>query len=520
MRRPALALVLVALGIALPVLPAGAAETCERAGASFLVSIIGAARTCLTKDVPAGRSCTRRNRGMERRAELVTSLCASGTVERLTCTARQAILAAGLPYAAMTGTGFGYLCTTTSCGNGVTEPPEQCDDANVIGGDGCSAICQLEGGACTDVCAGIVPVTGTSIRAERVATGLSQPVFVVAPPRDTTRVFIVEKTGRIRILKFGTLLPTAFLDLAALISGGGEQGLLGLAFHPSYADNGRFFVNYTDTDGDTVVAEYRVSANPDIADAGSQEILLQIDQPFDNHNGGQVSFGPDGFLYIGTGDGGSGGDPMDNAENIDSHLGKLLRIDVDNGTTYVSPPTNPFFGAVPGLDEIWAYGLRNPWRFSFDRLNGDLYIGDVGQGSWEEIDWRPGSSTGGENYGWDVMEGLHCFEPPSACTQTGLTMPVLEYDHGQGCSVTGGYVYRGCKMPDLAGTYFYADYCTEFVRTLTMSGGVATNLQDRTAELESGGVSIDAITSFGEDARGEIYITDQGGEVFKIVPGP
>lgn len=520
MDRLARVAVVAALGVVAITLPVAAAETCEGASASFVATVIMGARSCLTKDVPAGRSCSRRNRPLDRRAGIVTTLCPAGTVERLACTARQGILAAGLPYASLTGTGFGYICTTSSCGNGVTEPPEQCDDANVTNGDGCSATCQLEGGACTDVCAGVVPVSGTSIRAERVATGLSQPLFVTAPPRDTTRVFIIEQGGRIRILKFGTLLTTPFLDISALVSGGGEQGLLGLAFHPNYVDNGRFFVNYTDTGGDTVVAEYRVSANPDVADAGSAEILLQISQPFSNHNGGQVSFGPDGFLYIASGDGGSGGDPLDNGENINTLLGKLLRIDVDNGTTYVSPPTNPFFGAVPGLDEIWAYGLRNPWRFSFDRLNGDLYVADVGQGSWEEINWRPASSTGGENYGWDIMEGLHCYEPPSACVQTGLTLPVLEYDHGQGCSVTGGYVYRGCRMPDLAGTYFYADYCDAWVRTLAMSGGVATNLQDRTAELEMGGVDLNTITSFGEDARGELYITDQGGEVFKIVPGP
>lgn len=520
MCRPVFAAVSAALALSFSTSPPVASATCEGASAAFVASVITGARTCLTRDFPAGRSCERRNRPMDRRAGLVTTLCPTGTVGRLACSARQSILAAGLPYTSLTGTGFNYLCTTTSCGNAVTEPPEQCDDANLVNGDGCSATCQLEGGACTDVCAGVVPVSGTSIRAERVASGLSRPLFVSAPPRDTTRVFIVEQGGTIRILKFGTLLSTPFLDISALVSGRSEQGLLGLAFHPSYVDNGRFFVNYTDTAGDTVVAAYRVSGNPDVADSGSREVLLQIDQPFSNHNGGQVSFGPDGFLYIASGDGGSGGDPQENAENINTLLGKLLRIDVDNGVTYVNPPTNPFFGATPGRDEIWAYGLRNPWRFSFDRLNGDLYIADVGQGTWEEVNWRPASSPGGENYGWDVMEGLHCFEPPTGCNQSGLTLPVLEYDHAQGCSVTGGYVYRGCKMPDLAGTYFYGDYCSAWVRTLTMSGGVATNLQDRTAALESSGVDINSITSFGEDARGEIYVVDQGGEVFKIVPGP
>jgi len=379
---------------------------------------------------------------------------------------------------------------------------------------------------CTDVCAGVTPVSGTAITATRVANGLTKPLYVTAPRLDTARVFIVEQRGLIKILTGGSVLSTPFLDLSAKVlppppqTLGSEQGLLGLAFHPQYTANGRFFVDYTDTAGNTVVAEYRVSANPNVA-ATTETVLLRITQPFANHNGGHLAFGPDGYLYIASGDGGSGGDPQGNGQNLNTLLGKLLRIDVDRSPPYAIPPTNPFAGATPGRDEIWAYGLRNPWRNSFDRLTGDLYIADVGQNAYEEINFQPLGSRGGTNYGWNIVEGNgHCFSPSSGCNQAGLTKPVHEYSHAQGCSVTGGYVYRGCTLPDLRGTYFYADFCTAFVRTFQIGGGVATNHQDRTAALESSGVSIDQVSSFGEDGRGELYITDLGGEVFKIVPQP
>jgi cysteine-rich repeat protein len=496
----------------------GATDTCESASAKFLTAVITAARSCLTLRLPRGRTCTSSNRSPTLRAMRVTALCPAGTTDRLACSARQGILATGLPYDSLTGTGFSYICTTASCGNGVTEPGEQCDDANLVNGDGCSATCQFEGGACNDVCAGVVPVAGTAITAQRVASGLDQPLFVTAPPHDVSRIFIVEKTGRIKVVKWGALLPTPFLDLHTQVSNGSEQGVLGLAFHPNYVNNGRFFVDYTDTSGNTVVSQFQVSANPDVA-APSETAILHVTQPFANHNGGDIIFGPDGFLYIALGDGGSAGDPQGNGQNTNTLLGKLLRIDVDSASPYASPPSNPFFGATPGLDEIWAYGLRNPWRFSFDRLNGDLYIGDVGQDSWEEVDYQPASSSGGQNYGWNVMEGTHCFNPSSGCNQTGLTLPVLEYPHNPGCSITGGYVYRGCMMPDLRGTYFYGDFCAAFIRTFQIVNGTPTNLQDRTADLASGGSVINSLSSFGEDARGELYICDLGGEVFKIVPG-
>jgi len=505
---------------------ANGAETCETSSANYITSVVNQAKVCLTRLVPAGRTCENKNRQPDRKAQKVTELCPGGAaaVPPLTCAARQALLTAGLAYGSLAGNGFTHVCVLSTCGNALTEPPaEQCDDGNMTAGDGCSPSCQLESAQCLDLCAGVLSVPGTTVKAELFASGLDNPLLVTAAPRDVSRVFIVEQPGTIRIVKFGQLLGTPFLDVSSLVSGGFEQGLLGLAFDPDYANNGRFYVNYTDLSGDTVISRFQVSANPDIA-SPTETMLLTFTQPFANHNGGHLAFGPDGYLYIASGDGGSGGDPMNNGQSINTLLGKLLRIDV-SGALYTSPSSNPFFGATPGLDEIWAYGLRNPWRFSFDRSNGDLYIGDVGQGSWEEIDYQLAASAGGENYGWRIVEGNgHCFNPPMGCVQTGLTLPIHEFSHGVGpvCggSVTAGHVYRGCKMPDLHGTYFYGDYCLEFIRTFKVMGGVATNHQDVTAQLESGGVDINSITSLGEDARGELYICDQAGDVFKVVPGP
>ena len=276
-----------------------------------------------------------------------------------------------------------------------------------------------------------------------------------------------------------------------------------------------------------MIARYQVSGDPDVANTTETQ-LLTISQPFANHNGGNLVFGPDGYLYVGMGDGGSGGDPLDNGQSDSTLLGKMLRIDVDVNSSpfYAVPASNPNPGAGDPLGLIWAKGLRNPWRFSFDRGNGDLYIGDVGQNEWEEIDWVPSTSTGGENYGWRIFEGNHCYDPspaPMCPATTGFTMPVYEYNHSSGtptgCSVTGGFVYRGCALPDLHGTYFFSDDCSAFIRTFEISGGVVTNEQDRTAALDPpGSQTIDSVVAFGEDARGEIYIADQGGEVFKIIP--
>jgi glucose/arabinose dehydrogenase len=352
---------------------------------------------------------------------------------------------------------------------------------------------------------------------ETVATGLDFPLYLTAPPGDP-RLFVVEKTGRIRIVKNGALLPAAFLDLHTLVSGGGEQGLLGLAFDPAYATNGRFVVNYTNLAGDTRISAFHVSSDPDVADASSEAVLLPVAQPFANHNGGDVVFGPDGYLYAGLGDGGGGGDPNGNGQSLATLLGKVLRIDLNGGTPYAVPFDNPFAAtAGPATrGEIWSWGLRNPWRFSFDRLTHDLYIADVGQDNYEEVDVAQSPGAGrGLNYGWNRMEGAHCYPPGGSCNQSGLTLPVVEYDHAQGCSITGGYVYRGAAIPALQGVYFYSDFCQGFVRSFRFVGGQVTRQQDWQT-LRPGG----NVTSFGEDAAGEIYILTMQGGVYRVVSRP
>jgi glucose/arabinose dehydrogenase len=348
-----------------------------------------------------------------------------------------------------------------------------------------------------------------------VATGLSSPLYLTAPPGDVSRLFIVEQTGAVRIVKDGVLLPAPFLDLSGRVSLGGEQGLLGLAFDPDYAGNGRFVVHYTDPAGDTHLSTFQVSTDPDVADGASEQIILTADQPYPNHNGGQILFGPDGLLYLGLGDGGSANDPEGRGQDLTELLGSILRVDVSSGTSYTIPGDNPFLGQAGARAEVWSYGLRNPWRFSFDRGTGDLYIADVGQNNFEEVDVAPAAAGAGRgvNYGWNIMEGNHCLAG-NQCNQTGLTLPVLEYGHSQGCSVTGGYVYRGPAIPALQGVYFYADYCQGWVRSFRYAGGVATELTDWPT-LSPGG----PITSFGEDAAGELYVVGSAG-VFKVVPDP
>jgi glucose/arabinose dehydrogenase len=362
-----------------------------------------------------------------------------------------------------------------------------------------------------------------------MVTQLSSPVYITHAGDE--RLFIVEQPGRIRLVQQGSLVATPFLDIVPLVRSGGEQGLLSVAFHPAYnlpgtPGFGLFWVNYTNTNGDTVIARYTVSsANPQQADPASALTLLVIRQPFANHNGGLNAFGPvegpagQRYLYIGMGDGGSEGDPQNNAQRDDTLLGKLLRLDPSLEARpappfYAIPPDNPMAAAGVPLGTIWAKGLRNPWRFAFDPLGGDLYIGDVGQDSWEEVDFTPTGTPGGQNYGWRLMEGLSCFNPPSNCEAPGLVRPVAVYDHSKGrCAIIGGYVYRGTRLPALTGTYLYADLCSGEIFGLTQ---VTPGAWQSTLLLSSGL----SILTFGEDVEHELYIGSGDGTVYQLVAGP
>ncbi|MGD9317327.1 MAG: PQQ-dependent sugar dehydrogenase [Anaerolineae bacterium] len=349
-----------------------------------------------------------------------------------------------------------------------------------------------------------------------VAGGLDTPVGIANAGDGSGRLFVLEKIGRIRVVQNGALAAAPFLDITDRVgAGSSEQGLLGLAFHPRYAQNGFLFVNYTDRQGNTVVSRFSAQVDPGRADPASEVVLLTLEQPASNHNGGHLAFGPDGYLYIGTGDGGGAGDRYDNGQNGQTLLGAMLRLDVDSQQPYALPGSNPFIG-VPGVrDEIWALGLRNPWRYSFDRITGDLYIADVGQNMYEEVNFQPASDPGGQNYGWPIMEGLHCFPADRPCDRTGLTLPVREYDHTQGCSVTGGYVYRGQESPLLTGIYLFGDYCSGRIWGLAQSGDDG---DWRVARLAQADVRLSA---FGEDEQGELYLVDMDrGELFKIVARP
>jgi glucose/arabinose dehydrogenase len=357
-----------------------------------------------------------------------------------------------------------------------------------------------------------------TLSAELLASGMQPLIYVTEAPDDSGLLYAVAQTGVIYVVdKDGALQEQPFLDIHDRVRSGGEQGLLGLAFHPDYAANGRFFVNYTDVSGDTNVSEFTRSGGDGgvpTADPATQRTVLLIEQPFANHNGGMITFGPDGYLYIGMGDGGSGGDPMGNGQALTTLLGKMLRIDVDSGDPYAIPPDNPLADGS-GAPEIWDWGLRNPWRWSFDRQTGNLFIGDVGQNAVEEIDAAP-AGEGGLNFGWNIMEGDLCYRT-DPCDSTGLTPPVAVNHREQGeCAIIGGYVYRGSLYPDLAGAYLYSDNCKSTIWAFDADAAIATGHAD-VQELGDAGFNP---TSFGEDANGELYLVNGRGEIYRIVATP
>ncbi len=424
----------------------------------------------------------------------------------------------------------------------------------------CSTVLCCLPAVAQSVCSGVSPAGNTTLSSVTVVSGLSLPLFVASPPGDTGRLFIVEQAGTIRIHKKGDPAGTwtTFLNITPRVnSSSTEMGLLGLAFDPGYVTNRRFYVNYTETVASqiyTVVARYTATVvNPDLADPTSEVRILRVAQPEVNHKGGMLAFGPDGFFYVFMGDGGGSGDAhgtCGNGQDRTVLLGKVLRVDVRGvdpagtapdcgltGANYTVPSTNPFRdGAGTGnCDEIWAYGLRNPWRSTFDALNGDLYVADVGQNCWEEVNWVAGTSTGGENYGWRQMEGFHCYNlnqtftcnpagavcgGSPACNDPSINKPEVEFGHTAAgeCAITGGYAYRGCRMTSWQGTYFYGDYCAGFVRSFKMVGGVPTSLLDVTSQVDPGGTLVGSLTSFGVDGQGELFAVSQNGFVNKFVP--
>ncbi len=365
------------------------------------------------------------------------------------------------------------------------------------------------------------PLDDIQITLDRVVEGLGQLTGIVAANDGSGRLFLVERGGRILVLRDGEVLDEPFLDLSDQVTtSGAEQGLLGLVFHPDYETNGTFYVDYTNVDGDTHVSRFRTSDDPDQADAESEVVILSVDQPAGNHNGGQLAFGPDGNLWIGLGDGGGAGDQFENAQNPATLLGTLPRIvpstfdSPEDAPPYEIPPDNPLLDDPDARDEIWAIGLRNPWRFTFDSLTGDLYIADVGQWEWEEINVVPAGSPGGLNFGWPIIEGEHCFKV-DGCSMDGLEFPVFEYNHNEGgCSVSGGEVYRGDAQPSLQGIYFFADFCSGKIWGMRWTDGGETQVQELLQ------VSGEQFSSFGHDEQGELYLTSLTGSVFQLTIGP
>jgi len=343
-----------------------------------------------------------------------------------------------------------------------------------------------------------------------VTSGLTAPVFLTQP-LDDGRIFVVEQPGRIRLIKDGVLQTTPFLDITSRVLYGGERGLLSVAFHPQYATNHYFYVYFTtQTNGDIRIERFTATANPDVADPATTKLILTTAHSAQsNHNGGLLSFGPDGMLYAGLGDGGGGGDPFGNGQNFNALLGSLLRLDVDHGDPYLIPPDNPFVGQPNRRGEIWAKGLRNPWRYAFDQPSGNLYIADVGQNAHEEVDVVAASAKG-VNYGWNTMEGASCYNA-ATCNQTGLQLPVIDYGHNGPCSITGGYVYRGTAIDGLQGHYLYSDYCAAFLKSFRFENGAAVDQKDW-------GITSSSVTSFGRDFAGELYLIS-GNTISKIVKG-
>ena len=372
----------------------------------------------------------------------------------------------------------------------------------------------------------------------RVAKVPAKAIYITQPKQEKNRLFVVNQKGFIHIIENEKTLKTPFLDISDRVHGsltpGSEEGLLGLAFHPDYADNGYFYVNYVNKNDSTIVSRFSTSDEINLADKDSEKRILAIPQPYGNHNGGHMAFGPkDGFLYIGLGDGGKWGDPFNNAQDINTLLGSILRIDIDNGEPYSIPKDNPFLGQDYKKEEIFCYGLRNPWRFSFDRETNDLIIGDVGQDLWEEINWTSWEESRGGNFGWRTMEANHCYNPEDFCDTTGLIMPVHEYPNNAaymkiligmddkeatGCSVTGGYVYRGKDIQHLWGTYIFGDYCTGRIWSFKLRDGKPTSFTNVRKEIKRNSKDVPIfISSFGEDNFGELYVVDYLGAVYKFI---
>ena len=374
-----------------------------------------------------------------------------------------------------------------------------------------------------------------TLSSKLIADGFKKPIFVTSHPEDASLLYVVEQGGRIKIINNGKAAVAPFLDIDKRVVNpnrpGDERGLLGFAFHPNHAKNGKFYVNYMNNDGYTVVSEFSVKSKKK-ADHTSERILFDLEQPYRNHNGGHMEFGPDGYLYISIGDGGKAGDPLNAGQDLNTLFGKVIRIDV-NTHPYGIPESNPYYGQKDKRGEVWAWGFRNVWRFSFDRKTGDIYYGDVGQNKWEEVNYEPAGSPGGVNYGWRLMEASHCYNPKNNCLKDGLTMPIVEYpndanymvilgggsqEDAEGCSVTGGYVYRGKEIKGLQGYYLFGDYCSGNIWTFKVLNGKAVEFENRTEEINlANGEFTTYISSFGEDANGELYIVEYNGGIYKLI---